>query len=136
MPIRTITIGPKDSGSGGDGKATFGLGIGAPQTIGQALTAYYEVRKAGTLFEIVANSKAPGTGSISLDIYRTRDSGATWVDVLGAQKIVLTAGDTVPRVTLNAFADAALEVGDLLRIDLLAGSAEDWQFIEVVARWA
>jgi hypothetical protein len=133
-----MTIGPKDSGSGSEGKATFGLGIGAPQNIGQGLTAYYEVRKAGTLFEAVANSKAPGTGSISLDIYRTRDSGATWVGVLGATKIVLTAGDTIPRVTLNAFADApnnALEVGDLLRIDLLAGSAEDWQFIEVVASW-
>jgi len=116
-------------------KATFGVGIGAVQPIGSDLTNHYEVRHAGKCIEAVANSKDPGTGSIVLDILRTRDSGVSWYSVFpNSARLTLTAGVSNPRDRVTAFSENDdMQVGDMLRLDMSGSS--DWKSIEVVLKW-
>jgi hypothetical protein len=140
VAIRTVTIGPRPGGGIG-GKATFGVGIGAPQPVGEDLAPHYMVRRAGRLFECLGNAKVAPTGApLYIDVLRSQDEGDTWESVFPAgndNKLVIPAG-SAKQHSQTTFAEATrdLSVGDWLRIDLLAGSASNAQDIEVVLRWA
>lgn len=140
MMRKLVVVPARPAGDPNDYRATFGIGIGAAQTIGTQLTPLFVVRRAGTLYDIVAESGRPGTGTIYLDILRSRDWGATWTSILtttSPSPLALTAGAVVPHVRVTNFNASANEVqiDDLLRIDLLADSSEDWQDVETVLQW-
>ncbi len=126
-----------------DTRFWFNLGIGAPQPVGSITIAPCPVVfTPGAMVKIEANSNLPGTGSIYLDILRSADNGVTWKSILPAgseNKIVLTAGEAIPRCLVETFApdpDSSFEVRNLIAIEVLAGSATDWQNIYVSGKWA
>ncbi len=145
-------------GGGGGGspavgpwELTLGMAMGdAPQTIAGPTTAYppgpptapRRIQYAGTLIEVEIASNIPGTGTIYVDILKTRDQGATWVSIFPAgneNKLVLSAGSTLPNTRVTAFAappDDMFEVDDFVVPALLAGSSEDWRNIIAHVRWA
>jgi len=140
MAIRTVTIGLRPGGGIGD-KATFGIGIGAPQPVGEDLAPHYMVRRAGRLFECLGNAKVAPTGDpLYIDVLRSQDEGDTWESVFPSgdeNKLVIPAGSAKQHSQTDFNEDTRdLAAGDWLRIDLLEGSAENAQDIEVVLRWA
>jgi len=140
VAIRTVTIGPRPGG-GAANKATFGVGIGGPQPVGNDLAPHYMVRRAGRLFECLGNAKVAPTGApLYIDLLRSQDEGDTWESVFPSgndNKLVIPAGSTKQH-SQTTFAEATrdLSAGYWLRIDLLAGSASNAEEIEVVLRWA
>lgn len=124
-----------DGGSAGDGdKATFGIGVGGPQTMGTDLTPHYICRNPGAFIDAVVNAKTPPSGGpLNIDIERSTDQGATWASIFSTPLVVPDGGTL--EYTQTGFGQAAISAGDLLRVDLLDGSAENAQDIEVVLRW-
>jgi len=140
VAIRTVTIGPRPGAGAGD-KATFGIGIGGPQPVGADLAPHYMVRRAGRLFECLGNAKvAPSGAPLYIDVLRSQDEGDTWESVFPSgdeNKLVIPAGSAKQHSQTDFNEDTRdLAAGDWLRIDLLEGSAENAQDIEVVLRWA
>lgn len=121
---------------------TFGLGIGAPQPVMDpaAPSAIVTPKKgAGKMARVEACSNRPGTGPVYIDILISHDDGVTWASIFPAgpeNKIVLTAGAAQPETVVTTFAPGAdVAVGDHFKPVVLAGSAEDWQNIEIVGEW-
>ncbi len=124
-------------------RATFGVGIGAPQAIGADLTNHFMVRqpdKGGTFIEALANCKTPEGGALFpliFDILKSTDHGASWITVFGETKLVIPV-DTTTQVHQLVFAadpDNAVKPDDWLRVDLMDGSNEGSEDIEIVIRW-
>ena len=124
-------------------RATFGVGIGAPQPIGDDLTNHFMVRQpnfGGMFIEALANCKTPmpsGVLPLNFDIEKSTDQGSTWHTVFGATKLVIPPNSTL-QVHQNVFALApnnSVVPGDWLRVNLLAGSNEGSADIEIVIRW-
>lgn len=122
---------------------TFGLGIGGAQAVGNDLTTHGQAVSAGELLAAMVNAKTPpATLPLYLDIMRSGDQGAHWVSIFpnpgvaDSAKLVLPAGATTRAVRNTFVRDPYLVlVGDWWRIDLLAGSGEDAQDINVVLVW-
>jgi len=99
------------------------------------------VRRAGRLFECLGNAKvAPSGAPLYIDVLRSQDEGDTWESVFPSgdeNKLVIPAGSAKQHSQTDFNEDTRdLAAGDWLRIDLLEGSAENAQDIEVVLRWA
>lgn len=145
MITRKRVLIPQSGGSGGGegaGKATWNLGLGGALTTSNIVKCpYYTVKVAGTLFACTADSRIPGSGTLILTASRSRDWGASWVEVLpsdSGSKIILSAGALVPHVELSEFASPpadSLQVGDLLRVEISVTSSQDWQSVAVVLEW-
>jgi hypothetical protein len=142
-PYREMYVYGRSSGLEIVEKATFGIGIGAVQPVGNDLTNHYMVRKPGSLVDCVGNAKnPPSVNPLYIDICRSTDQGATWASVFetggvaDASKLVIPINDPTQQVQ-TVFNIGALTVAkdDRLRIDLLPGSGEDASAIEIVLRW-
>ena len=126
-------------GAAAGDKATFGIGIGADQPVGDDLTNHYMVRLGGTFLEALANTKDDTHGELHIDIQKSPDEGATWASVFPAAGEIVIPANVTTQVQVTTFAASpndGVAVDDWLRIDLMAGSAEDCRDIEVVIMWA
>ena len=142
---RKLVLVPAQASAGDLTPFTYNLGIGAAAVIGSiTIACLYEVRRAGTMFEVRANSDRPGTGKVYIDLLRSTDNGANWVSLLPAaadSKVVLDSAEPAgeyPRCKVTTFADSPanrLADGDLVGIAVLPGSSEDWNNIAVVGMW-
>lgn len=147
--LAKITTSEKEkvvAGGGGVGelKATFGIGIGEVQPIKTDITNHYICRTPGTYVECIGNCKTPaGTSPLKIDIEHAPllEDGEThgdWLSIFPVGTCLeLPAGDRENH-TVIAFREGndTIKAGDWLRINLLAGSNEESQDIEVVVRWA
>jgi len=136
---KLVLVGQKGGGGSGvvEQRATFLLGKGGAQPIAaNAAGNYLPVRTAGTCFETSGVSAAPGSDVFRVVLLASSDEGATWRSVFDADDYFeLTDGTQQVKTVFDA-TDAALVLGDRLRIDVIAGSSEDWQEITIVLRWS
>jgi hypothetical protein len=120
-------------------KFTFGIGRGGPAAVGNDLEGHLMLKFGGRLVEVTGNAKMPGiTLPLYIDLPISTDQGDNWNSIFltggvaDAHKLVIPANNTKEHAQ-RTFAPTRLMLPPRvwMRIDLLPGSAEDAEYIEV-----